>query len=87
MSVLPIGMQIPVTSTERRGSRSAHVWGMSRLTAAAVSALWPSSRSESEPELLYDWRFTANQFVLTTGPLRPTTSNFIFQLNICGYSP
>jgi hypothetical protein len=28
--------------------------------------------SESESELLYDWRFTANQFVLTPSPLRLT---------------
>jgi hypothetical protein len=45
------------------------------------------SESESESELLYDGRFTANQFVLATSPLRPTASNFIFQLNTCGYSP
>jgi hypothetical protein len=32
--------------------------------------------SESESELLYDWRFTANLFVLATSPLRPTTSIF-----------
>jgi hypothetical protein len=32
-------------------------------------------------ESLYDWWFTAPR------PLRLTTSNFIFQLNICGYSP
>jgi hypothetical protein len=37
--------------------------------------------------LLYDWRFTANQFVLATSPLRLGTSNFIFQLNTCVYSP
>jgi hypothetical protein len=37
--------------------------------------------------LPYDWRFTANQFVLVTNPLRPTNSNFIFQPNIYGYSP
>jgi hypothetical protein len=43
--------------------------------------------SSSESELLYDWRFTANQFFLATNPLRLTTSNFIFQLNTCGYSP
>jgi hypothetical protein len=30
-----------------------------------------------ESELLYDWRFTANQFVLATSPLRPTTSIFL----------
>jgi hypothetical protein len=38
-------------------------------------------------ELLYYWRLTANQFFLATSPLRPTTSNFIFQLNTCDYSP
>jgi hypothetical protein len=41
----------------------------------------------SRAELLYDWRFTAHQFVLVTSPLRLTTSNFIFQLNTCSYSP
>jgi hypothetical protein len=41
----------------------------------------------SESELLYDRRFTANHFTLATNPLRVTTSNFIFQLNACGYSP
>jgi hypothetical protein len=38
-------------------------------------------------ESLYDFRFTANRFVTATSPLRPRTSNFIFQLNSCGYSP
>jgi hypothetical protein len=38
-------------------------------------------------ELLYDCRFTANQFVLATSPLRLTTSNCVFQLNPCDYSP
>jgi hypothetical protein len=41
----------------------------------------------TESESLYDWRFTANQFVLAISPLRLTASNFIFQLNTCGYSP
>jgi hypothetical protein len=45
------------------------------------------SESESESEFLYDWRFTTNQFVLVTSPLRLTTSNFFFQLNTCGYGP
>jgi hypothetical protein len=34
----------------------------------------------SESESFYDWRFTANRFVLVTSPLRLTTSNFIFRL-------
>jgi hypothetical protein len=41
----------------------------------------------SESKLLYDWRFTANQFVLAARPLKLTTSNFIFHLNTCGRSP
>jgi hypothetical protein len=45
------------------------------------------TQSESELELLYDWRFTANQFVLTTSPLRTTASNFILRLNTCSYWP
>jgi hypothetical protein len=43
--------------------------------------------SESESELLYDWRFTAHNFFLATSPLRLTTNNCIFQQNTCGYSP
>jgi hypothetical protein len=43
------------------------------------------SEPESESELLYDWRFTANQLVLGTSPFRLTTSIF-FQLNTCGQS-
>jgi hypothetical protein len=49
--------------------------------------LTSQSESESESKLCYDWRFIANQFVLATSPLKPTTSNFIFQLNTYGYSP
>jgi hypothetical protein len=45
------------------------------------------SQSQSQSELLYDWRFTANQFVLATSPLRFTTSDFIFQLNTWGCTP
>jgi hypothetical protein len=40
---------------------------------------------KSNSELLYDWRFTANQFALASNPLRPTTRDF-FQLNPCGNS-
>jgi hypothetical protein len=44
------------------------------------------SYRRSESELLYDWRFTANQFVLATSPLRLKTSN-MFQLSTCGHTP
>jgi hypothetical protein len=36
-SLLPIGMQTPVASTEIRGGRSTWLWGMPFLTATAVS--------------------------------------------------
>jgi hypothetical protein len=51
-------------------------------TNSHVVLNWP----ESESELLYDWRFTVNQFVLATGPLKLTTSIF-FQVNTCCHSP
>jgi hypothetical protein len=44
------------------------------------------SESESESELLYDWPFTTNQFIVASSPLRLTISNF-FQLNPDSYSP
>jgi hypothetical protein len=59
----------------------------SSLSSTVLYCDWLGSESESESELLYDWRITANQFVLATSPLRLTTSNFIFQLNTCDYSP
>jgi hypothetical protein len=40
----------------------------------------------AESELFYDWRFTANQFALTTCPLRLMISIF-FQLITSGNSP
>jgi hypothetical protein len=45
------------------------------------------NRSKSKSKLLYDWLFTANQNVLSSSPLRPTTRNFFPQLNPCGISP
>jgi hypothetical protein len=47
---------------------------------------WQLLVSESESELLYDWRFTANQFVLAPSPVKLTARIFSFQLNTCGYS-
>jgi hypothetical protein len=40
----------------------------------------------SKSELLYDWRFISNQFVLATSPFRTTTRDFLFQLNTCFHS-
>jgi hypothetical protein len=67
-----------------------------KSTQYQIGILKPSSRQkkakkalgqepESESELLYDWRFTANHFVLATSPLRLTTT-ISFQLNTCGHS-
>jgi hypothetical protein len=43
--------------------------------------------SESESELLYDWRFTANQFVLAPSPLSIMTRDVFFWLNPCDHNP
>jgi hypothetical protein len=43
------------------------------------------SESESESELHYNRRFTANQFILAPNPLRTTTRD-IFQMSSCGNS-
>jgi hypothetical protein len=45
------------------------------------------SESESEPELLYDWRYTANNFVLAPSPLRLTARISFSQLNTYSNSP
>jgi hypothetical protein len=47
---------------------------------------WPLIRVRVS-ELLYDWRFTANHFVLAPSHLRLTAINFFFQLNTWGNSP
>jgi hypothetical protein len=50
--------------------------------------LTPFSKSKSKSKLIYDWRFTANQFVLASIPLRLTTREYFFsQLTLYGNSP
>jgi hypothetical protein len=46
-----------------------------------------ATESESESDLLYDWLFATNQFVLAPSSLRFMTRDFFFQLNPCGHSP
>jgi hypothetical protein len=41
----------------------------------------------SEPDLLYDWRFTVNQFVLATNLLRLMTRIFFYKPNAYGHTP
>jgi hypothetical protein len=56
--------------------------------ALTMTNIWTTTNSlKLWSELFSDWRVTANHFVLATSSLRLTTSNFIFQLNTCGYSP
>jgi hypothetical protein len=43
--------------------------------------------TKSKSKLLYDWRFTANQFVLASSPLSLTTSIPPPKLNPCDISP
>jgi hypothetical protein len=55
------------------------------------SAVPPNSRTLlnsncNQSQLLHDWRFTANQFVLATSPLR-YHDQYFFQMNSCGCSP
>jgi hypothetical protein len=47
----------------------------------------PCKLSQSESVLLYDWWFTANQFVLAPSPLRLAARTFFSELNTCGFSP
>jgi hypothetical protein len=67
---------------------SAPSSGKKPIQFGPIGTASPYLRSpEPESELLYDWRFTAYQFVLATSLLRLTTSNFFFQLNTCYHSP
>jgi hypothetical protein len=50
---------------------SKYLFSQQRMSTNTFSWQW-KTQSESESELLYDWRFTANQFVLAPSPLRIT---------------
>jgi hypothetical protein len=54
-------------------------------TAAVLWVTDPPTNSKSKS--LYDWRFTANQFVLARSSLRFTIRDFFLRLNPCGQSP
>jgi hypothetical protein len=45
------------------------------------------SRESRSQELLCDWRFTANQFILTLSLFRLTARVIFWHLNPCGHSP
>jgi hypothetical protein len=46
-----------------------HTWALRCVPSSAFFCFWFISESQSELELLYDWRFTANQFVSERSPL------------------
>jgi hypothetical protein len=49
---------------------------------------WLNSKSKAESKLLYDWQFTANQFVLASSSLRLTTTDLFFlKVSPCGNCP
>jgi hypothetical protein len=73
-----------------RGLDSVSVFRRNLLSwdqSTELSSYLQTPALESGSELLYDWRFTASQFVLAPSPLRPNTRIFIFQLNTWDYSP
>jgi hypothetical protein len=45
------------------------------LLSRCLATIGGYTMSKSKSKLLYAWRFTANQFVLASSPLRPTTRN------------
>jgi hypothetical protein len=73
-------------------SASFQAWPGDLQTAASSTALLavgmqtPLASERRESELLHEWRFTANQFVLAPSPLRLTATMFS-QMNTCGHSP
>jgi hypothetical protein len=67
-------------------SRSRRLLAISHQPPTLLTAFSGLSRRKRVCVLLYDWRFTANGFVLATSPLRLTTSSIIFKVNTCGYS-
>jgi hypothetical protein len=77
-----------VTKSSNRTLRLHRLTSNSSSATAFRGYLLPTTDySELVSELLYDWRFTANQFVLTWSPLRVTTSNTIVQLKTWIFSP
>jgi hypothetical protein len=80
MTMLELSSSVRIALTENSSfcttHKSSDSIGFAEQTTVSVKS-----------QILYDWRFTANQFVLATSPLRLTASNFILQLNTCCYRP
>jgi hypothetical protein len=76
----------PFSSPHTTSRVTVEVFDHASSRVVFISKSQSESESESGSELLYDWRFTANQFVLAPNPLRLTARVF-FRLNTCGHSP
>jgi hypothetical protein len=71
----------------RYNSSQITIWLDTGIFWPHCSSDWTDCIAPPKSKLLYDGRFTANQFVLASSPLRPTTGPFFFQLNSCGNIP
>jgi hypothetical protein len=100
-SSLQLQSVIPAHSPRLSKTRSIPYWTTSVLSSTVtnderrITVHWilelPYESNDwlvqSESELLYDWRSTANQFVLAPSPLRLTVRFFFSQLNTCSHIP
>jgi hypothetical protein len=67
------------------GDKAAGAWSWPLAQSSCLGYDWVKLKSQSQSQS--QSYFTANHFILETSPLRLKSSNFIFQLNTCGYSP
>jgi hypothetical protein len=79
---------VSITQTIKTLSRSTHhlLNCLQRRLPDESSRSQRQSQSQSH-DLLYDWRFTANQFVLEPSPLKLKARICFSQMNTCGHSP
>jgi hypothetical protein len=82
-SFLSFILELPIPKTRLNSIPSSYPGKLASRNSTRLDSTTVLSCSS---QLLYEWRFTANQFVLATTPLRLTISN-ISQLNTCGHSP
>jgi hypothetical protein len=78
---------LPPASNRRLLSRDSGLGTQDSELRTQHSLFTIDSKSTSKLKLLCYWRFTANQFVLASSPLRITTRIFFSQLNPCSHSP
>jgi hypothetical protein len=74
MPVLGVGGERVSCRVAVNSGARGRVFGVKVLARCITMS---SASLSSQSELHYDWRFTANQFVLVPSPLRPTTRFFL----------